>query len=56
MVYISKGLGKRKKQNPGDLNEIARNRAESRSPLLSDTGRKNFDEIDWTKKQKKEIA
>ena len=36
-----------KKLNPGDCNEIARNRAGSRVSGFSPEGEKRFDEINW---------
>jgi len=54
-LNLKTGVGYKPKYHKGDLNDIARGRAESRSRVLTEEGRKNFDDIDWTKKGGKQV-
>jgi len=42
----------RPKYHKGDVNEFARNRAQSRSAMLSEQGRRNYDAIRWDVRSK----
>lgn len=53
MANLNQSVGFKAGSHKGDVNEIARERAEHRvGPLTSEQARNNYDEINWKSKRR----